>query len=497
MSRTKFSSQHPIAVARGSQQGRRDIQPPSRAVINLDNYQENLFRLQDCAPSAKLMAIVKADAYGHGINQLALKAHDIGVQWLGVAQVPEALSLRRYLDGMGVAHDQLHPTPTSALLQGRIYSERPCPAPRSFRPRLFSWIYGPSAVLNEALHADIDLSVSTTAQLTQVTQAADQVGKRARIHIKIDTGLGRGGSTLKDFVRLCTLAHSHERSGLVEVNGLWSHLARADEPTVEGEKATMSQLKLFEEAWQIAWDRGLRPQFRHIAATSGIIWYPEAHFDIVRAGIGSFGLSPNPTVSTSADLGLRPIMRFEAEVTQVKVIEEGSCVSYGGTWKAPTDTWVALIPVGYADGIPRAASNSAPVWVAGRRGRVVGRICMDQLVVALGPTKDANGIDLPAGVSAGDLAVIFGDPADRLAEQAPVLDLKRSAFSHGLSHAEVLRQRAAEAEANGRLRVQDPGFDMLPSVDEWAVAAQTISYEVLSQIGSRVPRVFIQGRKDG
>lgn len=459
-----------------------EVLPPARAVVDLNAFQRNLARLRSFAPNSQQMAIVKADAYGHGIEACALAAVEAGSEWLGVAQVSEAVHLRQLLDKAHVLHDQLSPTPTAAVLAGRPYSEAPCPSARPGRPRIFAWIYGPSTDLETAIRADIDLSASTSAQLEQIASAADAAGKRARVHLKIDTGMARGGALPGDFKSLCGLARARERSGLIEVNAVWSHFASADDSSEAAQLYSTEQLAKFAAAWKTAWDAGLTPEIRHIAASGGILWYPESHFELVRPGITAYGLSPNPEEATSEHLHLEPVMRLEAEVIQVKQVPEGTAASYGSTWVAKEPTWLALIPVGYGDGLPRAASNGAPVWVAGKRGEVVGRVCMDQIIVSLGPAVDADG-PVPAPANVGDTAILFGDPSQRLAPSTP--QQKRHAFSTMQSRLQEIEEAAG---------AYDPGYEPLPSADEWAAAAGTISYEITTQLGPRIPRVYISAQ---
>ena len=200
--------------------------------------------------------------------------------------------------------------------------------------------------------------------------------------------------------------------GAVDVVGLWSHLSRADEPT---SGSTEEHLVRYRQAERIVCEAGLTPSIHHLAATGGLLWHPEARMDLVRAGIGLYGLSPDPSVTTGAELGLRPAMRLESELVQVKRIDVGQAVSYGGTWSAPTDRWVGLVPLGYSDGVPRAASSTGPVGIGGMMTAIVGRVCMDQVVIDLGPAQDETGSSLPAPAQVGDTTVLWGarTPWDR------------------------------------------------------------------------------------
>lgn len=442
-----------------------EVEWPIRAVIDLEAYRHNLRQMRSYAPESQQMAVVKANAYGHGIGPISLAALQAGTEWLGVAKTAEAFALRRYLDKLGVPRDHLANTPTSAMMRSRLYQETRQELPTSRRPRILSWLYGPSTNLANVIGAEIDLSVSNPDQLDQVSHAADEVGLRARVHLQVDTGLSRGGSVLEDFVTLCQLARKRERSGLIEVNGIWSHMARADEPTEEAEAFTKQQLANFEQAIGIAQEATLDPRIRHIAATGAILWYPESHYNLVRVGIGGYGLSPNPALASSAQLGLRPVMQLETEVVQIKKVSTGAKVSYGGEWSAAVDTWLALLPIGYADGILRHCMNQARVWVGGHLGTVVGRVPMDQIIVDMGPALGADGMPIKPPVSRGDLAVIFGDGS------RPVPSMRQT--------------------KDGLVPELAPDFDPVPTADELARASSTISYEVLTAVDAMTPRVYL------
>lgn len=419
----------------------------SRAVIDLDAVAHNARVLADAAGTPWL-AVVKADAYGHGLLDVATTCLGAGATWLGVAQLAEALHLRALLDGRGV------PRPDSAARA----------LPTSDRPRLLCWLAPvltpeeaavPGSPLRAALVADLDLSVSTLEQLAAVVAASraerdgDAAASRpARIHLKADTGMSRAGATSSTMPALAAAAKAAEDAGDVEVVGLWSHLSRADEPHSGSTEDHLARFRAAEEAVRAA---GLSPAVRHLAATGGLLWHPDARLDLVRAGIGLYGLSPDPSVATSAELGLRPAMRLEARFVQVKRIPAGQAVSYGGTWTAPTDRWLGLVPLGYADGIPRAAASRGPVLVGGLRTTIVGRVCMDQIVVDLGPAAGPDGACLLAPARAGDWAVLWGAPAESGPEAA------------------------------------------MPTADDWGAACGTINYEIVTRLGPRVPRMPVKG----
>ena len=397
---------------------------PSCAAVDLAAIKHNLSVLRAAAPDTLQLATVKANAYGHGLVPVALAALEGGADWLGVAQLAEAFALRRGLDEAGVA--------------------------RADAPVL-AWISTSSSDFAAAIEADIDLSVSWTWVLADICAAARAVGRPARVHVKIDTGMSRAGSTLADLPALASALRMAADDGLVDVVGAWSHMSRADDPSEAGNASTASHVRIFEEGLAILADAGIPPRIRHLSATSGILWHPEAHYDMVRAGIGLYGLSPDPAVATADVLDLVPALELRAPLTSVKVIEEGTPLSYGGAWVAPTRRWIGLVPLGYGDGIFRAASNKARVVVRTEAGLLnaplVGRVCMDQFMVDLGPaegepgTPTARSGTAPAAV--GDTAVLFGTGA--LGE---------------------------------------------PLADEWADAASTINYEIVTNLGAHIPRAY-------
>jgi alanine racemase len=343
------------------------------------------------------MAVVKSDAYGHGMLPVARAARAAGATWLGTATPQEALALR------------------AAGIGGR----------------LMCWLWTPGDPWREGIEADLDMSVSDSWALREVTAAARDAGSPARIQLKADTGLGRNGCQPADWPALVTAALAAQAAGEVEITGLWSHFACADEP---GHPSIQAQSELFHEMLTYAEKAGVEPEVRHIANSAAALTLPAAHFDLVRTGIAMYGLSPSPELGTAHDFGLRPVMTLSASVALVKQVPEGHGVSYGHTWTAPRETTLGLVPLGYADGVPRHASNRGPVQVGGVRRQVAGRVAMDQFVVDLGD-------DL---VEPGSPAVLFGTG----------------------DHGE-------------------------PTAEDWAEAAGTISYEIVTRIGTRVPRVYL------
>lgn len=400
---------------------------PSSAAVDLAAIRHNLGVLRAAAPGALQLATVKANAYGHGLLPVARAALDGGADWLGVAQLAEAFTLRRGLDEAGVA--------------------------RADAP-ILAWISTSSSDFAAAIEADIDLSVSWTWVLADICAAAREAGRPARVHVKIDTGMSRAGSTLADLPALASALRMAADDGLVDVVGAWSHMSRADDLSEAGNASTASHVRIFEEGLAILADAGVTPRIRHLSATSGILWHPEAHYDMVRAGIGLYGLSPDPAVAASEELGLIPALELRAPLTSVKVIEEGTPASYGGTWVAPTRRWIGLVPLGYGDGILRAVSNKARVVVHTASGPfnapIVGRVCMDQFMVDLGPAEGSPGTPTArsgqAPAAPGDMATLFGS-----------------------------------------------GIGGEALADDWAQAAGTINYEIVTHLGAHIPRIYRDG----
>lgn len=373
----------------------------ARAEIDLGALRANVRSLRAHASGAALMTVVKADAYGHGALACARAAVEAGAAWLGTATPQEALALRA--PGAGIPADV----------------------------RVMCWLWTPGGPWREAIEADLDVGVSGMWALEEVTAAVRAAGRPARVHLKADTGLGRGGCAPADWAGLVAAARAAEAEGLLRVVGLWSHLACADEP---GHPSIEAQLTRFREMVAYAEQQGVDPEVRHIANSPAILTLPDSHFDLVRAGVATYGVSPSPEIGTPADFGLRQVMTLTASLALVKHVPGGHGVSYGHHYVTPGATTLGLVPLGYADGIPRHASSAGPVLVEGKLRTVAGRIAMDQFVVDLG------GDEPPPGTE----AVIFG-----------------------------------------------PGDRGEPTVEDWAQAAGTIGYEIVTRIGTRVPRVHV------
>ncbi|MFF9592168.1 alanine racemase [Streptomyces sp. NPDC014646] len=375
----------------------------ARAEIDLAALRANVRELRARVGGAHLMAVVKADAYGHGAVPCARAALEAGATWLGTATPREALELR------------------AAGLGGRV----------------MCWLWTPGGPWREAIEADIDVSVSGMWALREVVAAAEEAGIPARVQLKADTGLGRNGCQPADWSELVSAARAAEEAGTLRVTGLWSHFACADEP---GHPSIARQLNAFRDMVGYAEKEGIDPEVRHMANSPATLTLPEAHFDLVRPGIAMYGLSPSPELGTPADFGLRPVMTLAASVALVKHAPAGHGISYGHLYTTSRETTLGLVPLGYADGIPRHASGRGPVLVGGVRRRIAGRVAMDQFVVDL----DGDVVEV------GDEAVLFG-----------------------------------------------PGDRGEPTAEDWARAADTIAYEIVTRIGSRVPRVHLQGAAAG
>lgn len=375
--------------------------PPQRAElpfwaeIDLGALEHNVRVLREHAPDSALMAVVKADGYGHGLLPVTRAALRGGADWLGTALISEALALRDA--GIG--------TP------------------------ILSWLSVPGSDFASAIERDVDLSASAPWALDEIAAAARASGRTARVHLKVDTGLGRNGAFGPDWITLVRQARALEAEGVIRAVGAWTHFAHADAPE---HPTVLAQQDRFFEAVGEAEREGCRFEVRHLANSAATLVHPSAHADLVRPGIAIYGLTPVPQVAD--DFGLRPVMTLKARLANVKRLPAGQGISYGHVYHTATDTIVGLVPGGYADGIPRNATNVGPVLVDGRRTTIAGRVCMDQFVVDLGPDATAT---------PGDEVVLFG---------------------------------AGEGA---------------PSAQDWAEATDTISYEIVTRIGPRVPRIHL------
>ncbi|GAA0603615.1 alanine racemase [Kribbella sandramycini] len=380
-----------------SPDGRPPRERPTRAeaIVDLAAIRHNVATLRGYAEGAQLMTVVKADGYGHGIVPVAQAARAAGADWIGAAVLEEALDLRDAGD------------------TGPI----------------FCWLTTPGEPLAEAIAEGIDLSAGAPWEIDEL--AAGVVDRPARVHLKIDTGMSRGGAVPEEWPALIRAALREQAAGRIEIKGIWSHLANSDEPKSE---VNDSQLATFTHAIEVAESFGVEAEFKHLANSGATLALPETHFNLVRPGVATYGLSPFGHSKPAAELGLRPAMTLKARLAMVKRVPAGVGVSYGLTWTAPRPSNLGLIPLGYGDGLPRHASNGAPVQFHDARRSIVGRICMDQCVVNL---EDDD-------VAPGDEVVLFG-----------------------------------------------PGASGEPSVDDWADAARTINYEIVTRLGPRIPRRYV------
>jgi len=373
------------------------MSPAARAeiVVDLAAIRHNVRLLSELASPAAMMTVVKADGYGHGLVPAGRAAREAGAEWLGVATIEEALELREAGD------------------EGRV----------------LCWLGVPGENYAGAIAADVDVCAYTVAELAEIRAGVGRAGRPARLQLKVDTGLSRGGAATEDWTGVVEAARKGEEDGAWTVTGIWSHFACSDEPD---HPANDAQEKVFLDALDVAEQAGLRPEVRHLANSAATILRPSSRFDLVRCGIASYGLDPAPGVTP--DIGLVPAMTARAALSLAKPIRSGAGVSYGHTWTADHDTTVGLVPVGYGDGVPRHAGNVAEVWLAGRRRPVRGRICMDQFVV------DLDG-ELP---DPGAVIVLFGT-----------------------------------------------GSGGEPTATEWAEACGTINYEIVTRIGGRMVRRYV------
>ena len=332
----------------------------AQALVDLDAIAHNVRVLAEHAGAAGVMAVVKADGYGHGAAQVARAALAAGAAELGVATVDEAVALR----AAGI---------TAPVL---------------------AWLHGPGTDFAPALTADVQIAVSSVRQLTELLDGVSRTGRTATVTVKADTGMNRNGVGVADFGELVTALRRAVADDAIRVRGLMSHLACADEPDSPVNEV---QAQRFSDLLALARADGLEFEVAHLANSAAAMTRRDLAYDMVRPGIAVYGLSPIPE---RGDMGLIPAMTLKSIVVLVRSIKAGEAVSYGHTWAADRDTTLALVPMGYADGVFRTLSGRFDVLINGRRRRSVGRVCMDQFVVDLGPG--------PVDVTEGDEVVLFG-----------------------------------------------------------------------------------------
>ena len=408
---------------------------PGQVIVDLKALRDNMRTLvarvsKDLQPgqnAPEVMGVVKADGYGHGLIPSALAALAGGATWLGTAQPYEALRLR----AAGIDSSRCH---------------------------ILTWLTSaPTTRFADLITENIDISVGSIDSLNAVAFAARKLGKHARVHVKVDTGFGRNGFTPEGFSAALEKLRQYSNEGVIEVIGQWSHLAVADSPDVpEFVDATDRQIQQFHEFTKRMKEASVAPKIRHLANTAATLNRPEIRFELVRPGIGLYGYEPDPAMGDSQTYGLQPAMTLQAQLGTVKAVEEGHGISYGRTYLTPNNTSTAIVPLGYADGILRSAAGfdmqgarhvdkqGGPVRVETNKGarilNVSGRVCMDQFIV------DLKGDASELCVREGDTVTLFGP-------------------GRGVEFAE-------------------------PTADDWAEAAGTISYEIMTGIGPRVPRLY-------
>ena len=360
------------------------------ATVDLDAISANVEAIRGLVGTPHFLAVTKANGYGHGAAPVARAALAGGADWLGVVDASEARGLR----------------------------DAGIDAP------ILTWLHSPHETFEAAVELGLDVGVSSLSELERAAAAGV-----AAVQVKVDTGLGRNGSAPELWAALFERARAVELAGGPLVRGIFSHLANA------GAEADAAQLCEFERAREVAASVGLEPELLHIAATESALALPEARYNLVRVGLGCYGLSPFPE-RQSAEFGLRPALELSADIVSVKRVPAGSGVSYGHRYRTERETTLALVPLGYADGVPRHASGRGPVSINGQRFTVSGTIAMDQFVVDVGD----------AAVAAGDRAILFGDPASGI-----------------------------------------------PSSRDWALAAGTIDYEIVARLGARIERAYRGG----
>jgi alanine racemase len=368
----------------------------ARAEINLAAIAENL-KLIKSKTSAQVLAVVKADAYGHGLINVAKAAEKAGADWLGTALVEEGIALRN----------------------GGITKP------------IISWLTPLGEDFKTVINLDIDLSISSIDILNEIISVGKSINKVPRVHIEIDTGMNRGGFG-DDWGLLLPEIVKAVKTNQIKAIGIWSHFARADEPE---EVMNKTQLDVFDQKVKLLSDAGVNFEFIHIANSAAALSNKAAHKNIIRWGIGLYGLSPDViNMGDSKSLGLKPAMKLFAKLQLVKSVKAGQSVGYGGTAITKSETKLGVVTLGYADGIPRNANNLAGIFVAGKRAPLIGRVSMDQFVVDLG---------LDSLAKTGDDVIVFGD-----------------------------------------------GSQGEYTIDEWATACGTINYEIVTRIGVRVPRIY-------
>ncbi len=378
------------------------IENRAEAIIDLGAIEANIKYL--IAKSGKpALAVVKADAYGHGLIPVAKRAIQAGATWLGVALLEEAIALREH----GVT------------------------AP------IIAWLTPISDDFKSAVTNNIDIAIASIPHLQMIIEAGVAVRKTPRIHLEVDTGMSRGGALL-EWSELVQATADAVNAGRIKIIGIWSHFARADEP---GHEFNRVQRERFIKAVSDAEALGVKPEIIHLSNSAATINDADSHFDLVRLGIAMYGLSPDVnTMGDSTQLNLKPALKLRAKVHLVKAVPAGSQVGYGGVGITKVDTKLAVIAMGYADGVPRNANSLAGVLIGNKMSPIIGRISMDQFVVDLGKESQTR---------SGDWAYLIGSE-------------KGDSYTS----------------------------DTCYTADSWAAACGTINYEIVTRLGPRVKRIY-------
>jgi alanine racemase len=371
----------------------RSMDGQSEAIVDLAAIRSNVAAMADHVGPAEIMAVVKSNGYGHGLVPTASAALAGGATWLGVGHIEEALTLRA----------------------------------AGFTAPVLCLLASPDAPHRDAIAAGVDLSAGTASLIRQIGIAASEAGVAARVHLKADSGMSRGGAPMDQWPGLLDAALAEQAAGRCEIIGIWSHLACADIP---GDPSVDAQLGVFRDALSQAERAGARPAVRHLANTPALLTRPDTWFDLVRPGGGVTGLC---TLPGGPPGWLRPAMTVRTHLVQVKRVAPGTGVSYGHRYVTSTETTLGLMPLGYNEGIPRAGTNTAPVLIRGRRFTIAGTVSMNQCVVDMG--------DMPA--EAGDEVVLFG-----------------------------------------------PGDDGEPTAQEWADLLGTLSYDIVTRFTGKIRRIY-------
>ncbi len=367
----------------------------THARIHLDNIRFNIEGIrQAVGPQRKILIAVKANAYGHGAVEVSRMAERIGVDWLGVATVPEGMQLRQ----AGIRLPVLKFSPA--------FPEE----------------------MEAAITNDLALCICDYANIDSLEQVCRSANFKARVHLKVDSGMGRIGVTPSEAPAMA--AHIERKCPSLLLEGIFTHLSSSDDPDPVYTRGQIDRFKAVVDAIHMAIDR--RVELVHCANSGAVLAHPPGWLDMVRPGIMIYGFLPGPGIPHT--IPLKPGLSFITRVSFLKKVPAGTPIGYGRTWIAPEDTWIATFPAGYADGFNRLFSNRGRVLIKGRSFPVVGRVCMDQSMANLGPQTN---------VSVGDEVILIGKSGDE----------------------EI-------------------------TCEEWAQVLQTITYEVTCQINARVERIY-------